>query len=170
MAADPNFTPVTVGCCAGCVWPAAIVTVAGETVTIVGLLLTSETVRVALAGDGRVTANAAVCPGATLTFTGKPIAPAVWTVTVAVACTTPADVARITVDPLPTPDTGTVAVVVFCGIVTVAGTVATAGLSELKLTVRPPAGAGPESVRVRFCVAVPAIVKVAGERLSEAVT
>jgi hypothetical protein len=48
--------------------------------------------------------------------------------------------------------------------VTVAGTVATAVLLELKLTVNPPAGAGPDRVSVRFCGIVPLIVSVDGEK------
>jgi len=56
----------------------------------------------------------------------------------------------IVADPGATPVTATVAVVAFAAMLTVAGTVAAAVLLELKLTVRPPAGAAPESVRVMF--------------------
>lgn len=81
-----------------------------------------------------------------------------------------AAVARIVVVPFPAPVTGTLALVLFAAIMTDAGTVATAGFVELRLTGKPPAGAGPESVSIRFCVAVPAIVRFCGEKLSDAVT
>jgi hypothetical protein len=58
--------------------------------------------------------------------------------------------ACIVVDPDPTAVTGTAALVAFAGIVTLEGTVATVGLLELKLMVKPPAGAGDDKVNVRF--------------------
>ena len=73
-------------------------------------------------------------------------------------------------EPVDTPETGTVAVVVFCGKNTVAGTVATDGLLELRLTVRPPAGADADKFRVRFCVVGPTIVAFCGRKLTFAVT
>ena len=54
--------------------------------------------------------------------------------------------------------------------VTVAGTVATVELLELKFTVSPLAGAGDDSNKVRFCLAVPGMVAVFGKKLSVAVT
>src|SRR5207302_2228984 len=68
-------------------------------------------------------------------------------------------------DPANTPVTGTVTLVIFARIVTAGGTVATPGLLELKLMFRPPEGAGVEMVNVVFCVAIPVIVKLAGEKL-----
>ena len=53
---------------------------------------------------------------------------------------------------------------------TVAGTVATLVLLELRLMVRPPAGAGADRFKVRFCVAVPVMVRLVGEKLALAVT
>src|SRR5438045_2845886 len=67
-------------------------------------------------------------------------------------------------EPFATPVTGTGAVVVFCATVTVAGTVAAPVLLELRLTVTPPAGAALDSVRVRFCVPVPLMVRPGGVR------
>src|SRR3954447_11963527 len=78
--------------------------------------------------------------------------------------------ARITVEPAATPVTGTVAVVTPAAKATVAGTVATAGLSELTLMVTPPAGAGADKVKVRFPVAVPVMGRVAGEKTRVAFT
>src|ERR1700681_3947179 len=49
--------------------------------------------------------------------------------------------AWITVEPNPIPVTGTLMLLELAGMVTVAGTVATLVLVELKLTVSPPAGA-----------------------------
>jgi hypothetical protein len=68
------------------------------------------------------------------------------------------------------PVTATVALVAFAGKVTVAGTVATAVLVELRLTVSPAAGAATERFKVRFCVAVPVIASVVGEKLRDTVT
>jgi hypothetical protein len=63
--------------------------------------------------------------------------------------------------------TATVAVVAPAAIVAVgAPTVATLVLLELTLKVNPPAGAGLESVSVRFCVEVPLIVRLGGEKLT----
>ena len=74
------------------------------------------------------------------------------------------------VEPEPAPVTGTATLELFCGIVMVAGTVATPMLSELKFTTVPPAGASAESVKVRFCVALEAKVRVTGVNARVAVT
>jgi hypothetical protein len=55
-------------------------------------------------------------------------------------------------------------------IFTVAGTFAAAVLLELKLMVTPPAGAGADRVRVRFCVAVPTMLRLVGENAAVAAT
>src|SRR5207237_1360577 len=81
-----------------------------------------------------------------------------------------APLAWITVVPGATPVTGTFALIAFAAIITVPGTVATPGLVELRLTVRPPAGAALESVSVKFCVVVPEIVRFCGEKPMVAVT
>ena len=78
--------------------------------------------------------------------------------------------AWIVVVPAPTPVTGTMALVAFAAKFTVSGTVATAGLLELKLMIRPPVGAGADSVNVRFCVAVPVIDRLVGEKLAARAT
>jgi hypothetical protein len=51
-----------------------------------------------------------------------------------------------------------------------AGTVATAVLLELTVTGIPPTGALPESVTVKFCVAVPTTDRLGGLKLRVAVT
>ena len=66
--------------------------------------------------------------------------------------------------------TGTVTLVAFGAIVTVAGTVATVGVVELRVTTRPAGGAGADSVSVRFWVAIPVIVALEGKKLSVAFT
>jgi hypothetical protein len=48
--------------------------------------------------------------------------------------------------------------------VAVAGTVATAVLVELRLTVKPPAGAGDDRLRNICCVPLPVIVRALGEK------
>jgi hypothetical protein len=58
MVADPRLTPVTVGCEAGVVWLAAMVTVAGDIVTLLVLLLDRLTVTPpAGAGEDKLIAN-----------------------------------------------------------------------------------------------------------------
>src|SRR5262245_21042366 len=73
-------------------------------------------------------------------------------------------------EPGATPVTDTVALAVLPGMVTVEGTVATAGLLELKLTTRPPAGAGEERVSVKFCLAFLPRVRLVGEKPRVAAT
>ena len=91
-------------------------------------------------------------------------------VTFAVASVRPAKLARITVDPATAPVTGIVAVVAPPAMDTEAATVAAAGLEEFKVNVRPPDGAAPESVNVRFCDCPPVSESVCGARLIVAVT
>jgi hypothetical protein len=80
------------------------------------------------------------------------------TVTLAVVLGMLPALAVIVADPAATPVTGTETVVAPVPKVTVAGTVATLVLLELRLTASP-AAAGADKVRVRFCVAVPEIVR-----------
>ena len=62
--------------------------------------------------------------------------------------------------------TGTATPDVLAATDTEAGTVATPGLLELRLKIKPPAGAADESVSDRLCVTpLPAIVKFAGTKL-----
>src|SRR5215467_8324632 len=85
MFAEPKLTPATFGCEAGAVWPAAMETVAGETVTRDVSLLFSEIVTPPVgAGDGRLTAKSVDCPNPTFVFGGRMIVPGFWTVTFAV--------------------------------------------------------------------------------------
>jgi len=76
----------------------------------------------------------------------------------------------MTADPTATPVTCTFAVVAPEANVTVAGTVATLVLLELRFMVSPPDGAGAESVRVNVCVVAPVIVRVVGTKLAVAIT
>ena len=92
------------------------------------------------------------------------------TVTVAVVSGILGPLACITVVPELIPVTGTATLVAFAEKVTVAGTVATDVLVELSEMVKPRLGAGPDKVRVRFCVPVPEMLSVGGEKLREAVT
>jgi hypothetical protein len=78
--------------------------------------------------------------------------------------------AWIVVVPNPTLVTGTLTLDALPGMTTVAGTVATAGLLELRLTAKPTGGASAERFNVRFCTAIPAIVRPAGKKLMVAVT
>src|ERR1700693_4170729 len=142
MFADPRFTPVTCACTAGTVWPAEIATVPGETVTLLISLLTSATFTPpGGAGVPNVTGNGADWLGPTVIFEGRLIAPGAVTVTLAVVSgTLGSALAWMVVEPPLTPVTGTVTLLAPAAKFTVGGTVATLGLSELRLTVRPPAG------------------------------
>ena len=66
--------------------------------------------------------------------------------------------------------TATLTLVALAAKFTVEGTVATPVLLELKLIVKPPAGAGADRFNVKFCVSVPTIVRVAGAKLAVALT
>ncbi len=85
MVAAPSPTPVTCGCCAGWVWPAATVTLAGEIVTRLVLPLTKFTVTASGAGADRVIGNGTDCPSPTVVLDGTPITPKTTELTVAVA-------------------------------------------------------------------------------------
>lgn len=86
------------------------------------------------------------------------------TVTPVVALGMPAALAVMVTDPTATPVTGTGIVITFEAKLTVAGTVATPVLLELRLTVKP-AGTGADRFSVRFCVAVPVMVRDPCEKL-----
>jgi hypothetical protein len=73
-------------------------------------------------------------------------------------------------DPVPTPVTGTLAVVAPAANVTDDGTVATLALLDARLMVSPPVGAGPESVSVAFCVVAAVTESVAGVKDMVALT
>ena len=128
-------------------------------------LLDNATNTVDVAGAASVTGNAACCAGPKIMFDGRKIPS--WTVTVAaVSAIFGNALAWIAADPVAIPVTGTLTPVAPDAIVAVAGTVATAVLEELRLTVRPPMGAGADNVNVRFCAAVPLIVSVDGVKLT----
>lgn len=173
MLAVPRLTPVICACCAGCVAPAAIVTLEGEIVTRAVLLLVSVIVTPPVgAGAASVTGNEVDCPTPTVTPVGRPIPPALCTVTLAVALTTLAalELAVMTADPAATPVTGTLTLVAPWGIVTELGTVAAAVLLERSVIATPPAGAAAERLSVAFCVAPAASPIVCGEKLRVAPT
>ena len=116
------------------------------------------------AGVPNVTGNDADWLGPTAIFAGKLIVPGGATVTVAVVSgTLGSALAWIVVEPPPTPVTVTFRLVTPAAKFTVEGTEATLGLSELRLTVRPPAGAGADRVRAMFNVAVPEIDTLVGK-------
>jgi len=169
MFAVTRLTPVTCGCVVGVVAPAGTTTLE-VTVTLEGSAVKVTVTPPAGAGVDSVTGYGAETPSSTLSPVGIVIVPGVPIVTIAVAATMFGPLARMTVEPAATPVTGTFSVVAPAANDTVAGTVATPVLSELRLTVRPPAGAGAGKVRVRFCVVVPVIVNVFGVNTGAAFT
>jgi hypothetical protein len=86
------------------------------------------------------------------------------TVTLAVALATFGALAVIVTDPAATPVTGTATLVIPVAKLTVAGAEATAALLDLRLTTSA-ARAGADRFSVRFCVAVPLMVRLTGEKL-----
>ena len=161
MPADPILTPVMVGCWVGAVAPCAMETLDAEIVTFDGSVQASAMVTAEAAGADRVTGKPMVWHIPTLGFDGRLIGAKICTVTLAVASAMFGRLlAWITAEPAATPVTGTVVVVAPWPKTTVSGTVATPVLLELKLIVKPPAGAAAERVSVRFCVIAPVMVRL----------
>jgi hypothetical protein len=170
-AVVPVVLPKTLTGVADCVCPGLTVMLVGETLALDGSLLETSRNRVESGARDNEIGNGTESPGATEIVAGTTMSTGVLTVTLAVASAKFAALARITAEPGATPETATVAVLVLAAMVTVGEpTLATLVLLEVMLKVRPPAGAGPESVNVRFRVSVPASVRVAGEKLMVAVT
>ena len=140
---------------------------AGHAVAIEGLALASVMdTPPAGAGVPNVTGKLAVLPDMIVTFTDTrmPPAAACATLTEAVALPKLSALAVIVTDPADTPVTGTDTLLAPVATLTTAGTVATAALLVLRLTVSA-AVAGVDKFSVRFCVADPLIVMLAGEKL-----
>jgi hypothetical protein len=163
MLAEPIATPVIVGCVDGVVDPAAMVTVAGEIVSVAGSVLLRVTVVPPVgAADDRLIGNVTVCKFPTEAEAGRFTVPALATVTVAVVFARVAALALMVVVPKATPVTGTLTLVVFAAMVTVAGTAAIDALVELRLITWPPAGAADDRTKLRFLVLTPGTVSVEG--------
>src|SRR3954447_25149557 len=129
-----------------------MVKLVGEIVSVLVSVLDKFTVTFPTAGCGSVTAKVACFPRPTVGLFGRPIDPAGTTVTVTLAFGTfgASVLAVMVAGPTATAVTGTFVVVAPAANVTLPGTVATPGALEIRLTVKPPAGAAPESVNVRF--------------------
>ena len=168
--AVPNSMPFTAGGALGEVCPALMNTLPDTTVTFDVSLLESKTVTpLAGAGAPRVMVNGACWPGATVIVAGNDIE--LCTVTLEVVSARLGKLlAWITVLPDPTMVSGTSTVVNPCANVTMEGTVPTLTLLEDRFTARPPKGAGPERVSVRFCVPPPVKVTLGGVKAMVAVT
>jgi hypothetical protein len=151
MIDDPTSMPFTLARL-DVVAPCAMKTLSGVTLTFDGLLLVSVmNTPPSGAGAVNVTGNAADWPSATATLAGRTIPDTEEeTVTLTVALGIPVALAEMVADPPATPVTGTATLVAFAPKLTVAGTVATPVLLELRLIVKPPAGAGDERFSVRF--------------------
>ena len=160
MAAVPRPRPVIWGSEAGPWNPAAMKTVCGVTVSFEGSVLIRMTFMGAGAGKGKLTESGAVWPSPTVPEESRVILPASLTVTFAVvSARLGSALAWMTAEPVPVPVTGTVTLVAPAIKVTVSGTVAVVASVELKAIVKPPPGAGPERLSVKFCVAIPVIVR-----------
>jgi hypothetical protein len=139
-----------------------MVTDAGDTVTRLVSLLLSATVTGDAAGVESVIGKETVCPKPSPLLAGTPIEPEVTTVTPSVALAIPltAGAAVMVAFPIPTAVTTTFVVDELPGIVTVAGTVATLVLPDVKLTVNPDGGAGDARFSATVWVVSPLIVIV----------
>lgn len=150
--------------------PAAMFTVAGETLAMVPSALARVMVRAAGAGAEREMFRGIDAPIATVLVAGATTFPALWTVTVVVVSAMNGFwPAWITAVPRATEVMGTMALVVVGGKLIGDGTVATDGVAELRVTIRPPAGAGAERFNVTFRVVIPVIVTEGCEKLRVAV-
>lgn len=110
--------------------------------------LDPESFTITTSGETNAPPTVAVCgdPLITATVAGPPLTGAL-TVTLAVVSAIFAPLAWITVEPPETPVTGTFTLLTPALMKTVDGTVATPGLEELRFSVTPAAGAGPEMNR-----------------------
>jgi hypothetical protein len=138
------------------------------TVTLEGSLLLNSTVTPP-AGAGALsdTRYAVCCPTDTTVLAGKLIdagGPLTVTVTDAVAFPNPVALAVIVAAPAPVADTGITALDAPAATLTDAGTLATAGLLDERLTVTPTARVA-ENDSVRFCEPAPESVIDPGEKL-----
>ncbi len=171
--ANPKSPPNTLGVIFGAVWPAGMMKLmvfppVPVNATFVASPLVSVTKTALPTGDPKTTGNGAEAPGSTVALAGSTIP--LTTATLAVALATFGLLAVIVVEPGVTPVTGTATVVAFGGKPTLNGTVATPAFDDIRVTTSPPAGAGVDSVRVRFCVAVPPMVAVPDGKLNVAAT
>src|SRR5713226_5068191 len=152
MVATPIFSAITWGCTAGTLAPAGMNTLPGDTSTFFVLLLVSVTVTPpAGAGVPSVTGNGADPPSAMETGERVMLAGTITVMLTVDSAIAGRALTWIVVDPPPTPPTGTTAKLPFAGIVTLGGTLATPGLSELTASVSA-VGVGEESANVTLTV------------------
>lgn len=149
--------------------PCGMETFEGHAVAIEGLLLASVMdTPPAGAAVANATGKLTVPPSATVRLAGRSIPPAadadIVAVTLAVALGIFDVLAVIVTSPAPTPVTGTATLVLPVPKLTVAGTVATVGLLEFRLTVSA-AVAGTDRFSVRFCAAPSLTVRLPGQKL-----
>ena len=168
MVAVPIFTPVTCGWINGVVCPAGMVTVNEDMLTLAGSLLTSVTVTGDEGADDKLTFRATYWPRTRLRLAGTLTLPPGRTVTLVVASGMLVPLAWITEEPGVPLVTGTFALAAPAGKVTVGGTLATPGLLELRVMVRPVDGAAAERFSTAFTVAAPVIVRVGGTKATVA--
>ena len=152
------------------VCPWAMKTLLTDSVTAEVSLLESATVTPPVpAGDPSVTWNGDCCPGANATLAGRVITPETDTVAV-VSGILGILLAWMVAEPGARAVTGTCTVGEFPANVTVEGTDATVGSVEIRLIITPPAGAGNDRVRVRFCVPRPENESDGGANTAFAIT
>jgi len=148
----------------GVIDPAGTRTVDGDTLTLVGSLLVRSTLSpFPVAGVDRVTVRVPVWLNPMVAGADRLTDPGGATVTVAVASGMLGALTWITVVPTPTLITRAPMPVELALMVTLGGTVATLGLLDVRVKSMPPAGAGPDSVKIKVArFPFPRIVRVAG--------
>ena len=138
--------------------------------TFVGSLLVRVMNTVVGAGIPKLTGNETeLKPGWAITLAGKMIPLTTDTLAVEPETVAMLELAVIVAEPVATPVTGTFTLVVFAGIVIVAGTVAVVVSEELKLTTRL-VGEAADKFSARFCVPPTLTVAVPGGKLNAAPT
>ena len=145
-------------------------TLACDIVTLLLSLLTRAMVTGAVAGDDRLTGKAAVTPSPRAPLAGRLMVPGlefVETVTLVVALAMPGvnEIAVIVDVPSPTAVNRTLTVVEFAAKLTLAGTVTTPVLLDVRFTVRPLGGAAAERFRATLCEVIPVIETVGEAKL-----
>jgi hypothetical protein len=159
----PFGTDVMVGSTVGCVWPPGINTVCVMVNFVWSALVNVIVIPPAGAGTDRLMGRSTVQSYPTAWKAGKMIVgvPTTLALTAIVMESCGTD-ARITAVPVATPVTGTLTLVLPCGINAAACTVAVVLSVEERPRLRPPDGAGPDKTNVKAWVVPAVIVRVEG--------
>ena len=163
IVTGPPDKPFSLGCTVGCVCPAVNTTLGIVKLAFAGSLTVSVTTVPAAAGLASLMLKFACSAGATVTLGGRMMS-CQFKVTLAVVSANSGNALALITDVPPgvTGVTEKLAVVAPGANVTVAGTVTTPGLIDVRFTVNPVTGAGPDRVKVSVPGARSSNVRLAG--------